>query len=55
MAQLEPFSEGGLTVTVQGRSGLTPYLRVGNLAALLLALALALPALVRARGASLKQ
>ena len=55
LAQLEPFSEGGLTVTVQGRSGLTPYLRVGNLAALLLALALALPALVRARGASLKQ
>lgn len=45
MAVLSPFIEGALTVTVQGMAGLTPYMRIGDWGALLLALAACGPAL----------
>lgn len=38
-AVLPPFTQGALKVNVQGYEGATPYVRIGNLAALLLALA----------------
>jgi apolipoprotein N-acyltransferase len=37
-AQLPPFTQGVLEATVQGRSGLTPFARWGNVPALMLAL-----------------
>lgn len=49
LAALPAFSEGALTVTVQGMSGLTPYLRIGNGGALFLALLALVPALVLRR------
>jgi apolipoprotein N-acyltransferase len=49
MAVLPPFTAGALTVTVQGMRGLTPYMRVGDWGALLLAVAACLPALRQRR------
>jgi apolipoprotein N-acyltransferase len=46
LATLEPFTRGALVLAIDGRSGLTPYARLGNAAALLLCALLALPALV---------
>jgi apolipoprotein N-acyltransferase len=37
-AQLPPFTQGVLEATVQGRRGLTPFARWGNVPALMLAL-----------------
>ncbi len=48
-ARLPPFTAAGLTVTVQGRSGTTPYSLVGNLAVLVLAFAALVPALAKRR------
>jgi apolipoprotein N-acyltransferase len=42
---LPAFTEGALTTNVQGYSGATPYVRIGNAAILLLSLAAFLPAL----------
>ncbi len=47
MAVLPAFTTAGLTVEVQGYSGMTPYARWGNRLALLLAAAALLPALLR--------
>lgn len=46
-AVLPAFVEGALTVTVQGYSGATPYVRIGNGGALLLAVLALVPALLR--------
>jgi apolipoprotein N-acyltransferase len=43
-AALAPFATSALVVQAQGRSGLTPYARWGNLLALLIAFAACLPA-----------
>jgi apolipoprotein N-acyltransferase len=42
-AKLQPFVTGALTVSVSGYTGITPYVRIGNWAAVLLALAACLP------------
>lgn len=47
--KLEPFTQGALTVMVQGRTGATPYIRWGNGTAVLLVLLGLAPALVLAR------
>ena len=52
MAVLPPFAEGGLTVSVRGHQGLTPYSRIGNTPILLLA-TLAVLAAFRQRRRSL--
>ncbi|MFY9328999.1 MAG: apolipoprotein N-acyltransferase [Georgfuchsia sp.] len=44
---LPAFVEDALTVTVQGYSGATPYVRIGNVGALLLAALALIPALLR--------
>jgi apolipoprotein N-acyltransferase len=46
-AALPPFTTGALVVQAQGRTGLTPYARWGNLLVLLIALAACLTALRR--------
>ena len=46
---LPPFTAGGLTVSVRGYQGLTPYARGGNVPAILLALLACLPAKRRTR------
>jgi apolipoprotein N-acyltransferase len=46
LAALEPFTRGALVFEIDGRTGMTPYARLGNTAALLLMLVLALPAVV---------
>ena len=46
-AALAPFSTGALVVEIQGYAGATPYVRYGNTAAVILALAACLPALRR--------
>jgi apolipoprotein N-acyltransferase len=46
IAVLEPFTRGALVVDIDGRSGMTPYARLGNAGALILIALLALPALV---------
>jgi apolipoprotein N-acyltransferase len=46
IAVLEPFARGALVIDVDGRSGMTPYARLGNAGALILIVLLALPALV---------
>ena len=46
-AALEPFSSGALLVDVQGHGGTTPFVRMGNALAMMLALAACLPALRR--------
>jgi len=46
-AALPPFATDALVVQAQGRSGLTPYARWGNLLALLIAAGACLPALLR--------
>jgi apolipoprotein N-acyltransferase len=46
IAALEPFTRDALVVEVDGRTGMTPYARLGNAAALILIALLALPALV---------
>jgi apolipoprotein N-acyltransferase len=47
MAALPPFTAAALVVQAQGRSGLTPYARWGNLLALLIASGACLTALRR--------
>jgi apolipoprotein N-acyltransferase len=49
-ARLAPFTVGALAVQVQGRSGLTPYIRLGNAPVLLLSLALLAAGLWLGRG-----
>lgn len=46
MGVLEPFAAGALRVNVQGTTGLTPYVRYGNLAALMLAALAMLPSVL---------
>ncbi len=46
-AVLAPFSTGALVVETQGYAGATPFVRYGNTAAVMLALAACLPALLR--------
>jgi apolipoprotein N-acyltransferase len=46
VAKLQPFVTGALTVTVHGYTGITPYARIGNWAAVLLALAACLPSVL---------
>jgi len=50
IAALEPFGTGALVLSVQGYSGTTPFVRYGNVVAVILALAACLPALRRRRG-----
>jgi apolipoprotein N-acyltransferase len=45
-AKLQPFVTGALTVSVRGYTGITPYARIGNWAAVLLALAACLPSVL---------
>jgi apolipoprotein N-acyltransferase len=45
MAELQAFVTGALTVSVRGYTGITPYARVGNWAAVLLALSACLPSM----------
>lgn len=52
-AALEPFSTGALVVEIQGYTGATPYVRYGNTAAVMLALAACVPALRRRRSAGI--
>ncbi|HWV62651.1 MAG TPA: nitrilase-related carbon-nitrogen hydrolase, partial [Oxalicibacterium sp.] len=51
-AQLKPFTRAVLTTSVQGYQGLTPYVRFGNAAIVLLASALLLAARFLARKSS---
>jgi apolipoprotein N-acyltransferase len=44
LAGLPPFTADGLTVSVRGYEGLTPFARMGNVPALLLAFLACLPA-----------
>jgi apolipoprotein N-acyltransferase len=46
LAVLPPFTRDALVAEVQGYSGSTPYVRLGNWAALLLAFLLLLPAAI---------
>jgi apolipoprotein N-acyltransferase len=46
---LPAFAKDALTVNVQGYSGATPYVRIGNAGALLLVILALLPALLRRR------
>ncbi len=48
-AALEPFSTGALAVELHGYAGATPFVRYGNVAAVMLALLACLPALLRRR------
>jgi apolipoprotein N-acyltransferase len=48
-AVLPPFTTAALVVQAQGRSGLTPYARWGNLLALLIAVGACLTAIRRKR------
>jgi apolipoprotein N-acyltransferase len=52
-AALPPFVTDALVVQAQGRSGLTPYARWGNLLALLIAFGACLTALRRGKTQSL--
>ncbi|CAG4884004.1 Apolipoprotein N-acyltransferase [Georgfuchsia toluolica] len=54
-AVLPAFAEGVLTVTVQGYSGATPYVRIGNGGALLLAVLALVPALLHKNTKTKKQ
>jgi apolipoprotein N-acyltransferase len=45
-AKLQPFVTGALMVSVRGYTGITPYARIGNWAAVLLALAACLPSVL---------
>jgi apolipoprotein N-acyltransferase len=45
-AKLQPFVTAALTVSVRGYTGITPYARIGNWAAVLLALAACLPSVL---------
>ena len=46
LAALDPFTRGALVFEIDGRTGMTPYARLGNTAALLLMFVLVLPAVV---------
>jgi len=46
IAKLQPFVTAALTVSVRGYTGITPYARIGNWAAVLLALAACLPSVL---------
>lgn len=52
-AALPPFSTAALVVEAQGRSGMTPYARWGNVLALLIAVGACIPALRRRKAQSL--
>lgn len=48
---LEPFTTGGVVVQVQGYQGVTPFVRYGNTGAIVIALVVCVPALLRRKRA----